>query len=102
VVPRHRYAEAVIRRGLELREQGHTWERAAEGCTAEGQVEQSVLKRWSRRFRLLHGGLVGANPPAALLAGDRHSAMLFEPVGNRSPDLRHEDHWERGPPRSLD
>jgi hypothetical protein len=100
-VPRHRYSEDVIRRGLELRHEGQSWERAAEKCTAEGQLEASTLKRWSRGFQVVDGRLV-PNPPAAPLARQRMQAMLFEPVGNRSPDPRHEDHWERGPPSSLD
>lgn len=102
VVPRHRYAEDVIKRRLELRQTGRSWERAAEECTAEGQLEASVLKRWCRRFRIAAGRLSWI-PPVTPLARPRGGPMLRVPVGSRSPDHRHEDHWERGPPPlSLD
>jgi hypothetical protein len=58
VIPRFLYSRAVIADALIRRQAGETWEQAAATCTADGQVDPSVLKRWHQRFRVVDGCLV--------------------------------------------
>jgi hypothetical protein len=98
VVPRHLYARAVIADGLTRRRQGDTWERAAAASTADGQLDPSTLKRWSRRFQLDAGRLI-AVPPAAHFSCSPADAILSAPAGSRSPKPSQEDPCERSPPQ---
>ena len=98
VVPRFLYSRAVIAAALGHRLAGQTWERAAARCTADGQLDPSVLKRWQHRFDLVEGGLVEKRPPSAPCSSKPWSEILLAPVGSRSPDLLREDHWARSPP----
>lgn len=98
VVPRYLYSRAVITGGLEHREAGKTWERAAAASTADGQLDPTVLKRWHRRFHVDNHCLVAKPPPVAPFRGQAQRAMLVSPVGSRSPDLSQEDHWAGSPP----
>jgi hypothetical protein len=99
VVPRHLYAKAVIVNGLTRRRKGDTWERAAAASTADGQLDPSTLKRWSRRFQLDDGSLIAFRPPAALLSHPPGDAILGAPAGSRSPKPSQEDPWARSPPQ---
>ncbi len=98
VVPRFLYSRAVITAALGHRLAGQTWERAAALCTADGQVDPSVLNRWRRRFDLVEGGLVEKRPPGAPCSPRPMSEILLAPVGSWSPDLLREDDWARSPP----
>ncbi len=99
VVPRFLYSRAVIISALSNRLAGATWEKAAALCTAEGQVDPSVLKRWQCRFVLIDGSLVENRPPGAPFSSLMFSEILQAPVGSWSPDLPQEDHWARSPPQ---
>jgi hypothetical protein len=98
VVPRYLYARAVIVGGLGRRREGQTWERAAAASTADGQLDPSTLKRWSRRFELDDGSLVVIPPPATHFQSWPADAMLGVPAGSRSPKPSQEDPWARSPP----
>ena len=99
VVPRHLYGRAVIVNGLTRRCMGDTWERAAAVSTADGQLDPSTLKRWSRRFRLDDEGLVAIPPPAVHFSRPPADAILGAPAGRRSPKPSQEDPWARSPPQ---
>ena len=99
VVPRHLYARAVIVNGLTRRRTGETWERAAAACTADGQLDPSTLKRWSRRFQLDDGSLIAILPPAVHFSASPAGAILGVPAGSRSPKPSQEDPWARSPPQ---
>jgi hypothetical protein len=99
VVPRHLYARAVIVNGLMRRLEGDTWERAAAASTADGQLDPSTLKRWSRRFQLGDGSLLAIPPPAAHFSRTSADAILDAPAGSRSPKPSQEDPWARSPPQ---
>jgi len=99
VVPRHLYARAVIVNGLRWRLMGATWERAAAASTAEGQLDPSTLKRWSKRFQFDGEGLVAIPPPAAHFSRPPANATLVAPAGSRSPEPSQEDPWARSPPQ---
>jgi hypothetical protein len=98
VVPRHLYARAVIVNGLVRRRDGDTWEHAAAASTADGQLDPSTLKRWSRRFQLDGEGLIAISPPAAHFSRSPADAILGAPAGSRSPKPSQEDPWARSPP----
>jgi len=99
VVPRFLYSRAVISSALASRLGGATWDRAAASCTAEGQVDPSVVKRWQRRFGLTDGCLVEKQPPNTHFSVKPGSEILVAPVGSWSPDPLREDHWARSPPQ---
>ncbi|HXM57687.1 MAG TPA: hypothetical protein VOB72_19980, partial [Candidatus Dormibacteraeota bacterium] len=99
VVPRHLYARAVIVNGLRRRLTGATWERAAAASTADGQLDPSTLKRWSRRFQLDDGRLLAVPPPAAHFSRSSANVILAAPAGSRSPKPSQEDPWARSPPQ---
>jgi len=99
VVPRHRYARAVIVAGLSRRQAGDTWERAAAASTADGQVDPSTLKRWSRHFELTAGELVAVPPPAMHFSRPLADEILGSPVGSRRSKPSQEDPWARDPPQ---
>ena len=98
VVPRHRYSRSVITLALVRRRAGVSWESCAESCTAEGQVDSSVVKRWASRFYVVEGQLVDAHQPVVPFRLALTTAMLASPAGSRSPDPQQEDQWERSPP----
>jgi hypothetical protein len=99
VVPRHLYARAVVVDGLTRRQAGDTWERAAAACTADGQLDPSTLKRWSRRFQLDDGELLAISPPAMRFSRPPADAILSAPARSRSPKPSQEDPWARSPPQ---
>jgi hypothetical protein len=99
VVPRDRYARAVIVAGMNRRQAGDTWERAAAASTADGQLDPSTLKRWSRHFELTAGELVVVSPPAEHFSRALGDATLGSPVGSRSSKPSQEDPWARDPPQ---
>ncbi len=99
VVPRHLYARAVIVNGLRQRDTGDTWERAAAASTADGQLDPSTLKRWSRRFHLNGEGLAAFPTPVAHFSRPSADAILTTPAGSRSPKPSQEDPWARSPPQ---
>jgi hypothetical protein len=99
VIPRFLYARDVILRGLTRRQAGDTWERAAATSTADGQLDPSTLKRWSRRFQLNDGKLAAAPPPAVHFSRPATDAILGAPAGSRSPKPSQEDPWARSPPQ---
>ena len=99
VVPHHLYARAVIVNGLTRRCMGDRWERAAAVSTADGQLDPSTLKRWSRRFRLVDESLVVIPPPAMHFSRPPADAILGAPAGSRSPRPSQEDPWARSPPQ---
>ena len=98
VIPHFLYSRQVIEAALTSRLNGATWERAAAACTADGQVDSSVVKRWHRRFELVEGCLVERKPPSVPFATRPGGEMLPLPVGSWSPDPKREDHWARSPP----
>lgn len=99
VVPHFLYARAVILGGLTRRRAGDTWERAAAACTADGQLDPSTLKRWSRRLQLDDGSLIVISPPEAHFSRPPADAILGVPAGSRSPKPSQEDPWARSPPQ---
>ena len=99
VLPHHLYARAVIVDGLRRRQAGATWERAAAASTADGQLDPSTLKRWSRRFQLDDEGLVAIPPPGTHFSRPPADAILGAPAGSRSPNPSQEDPWARSPPQ---
>jgi hypothetical protein len=78
---------------------GATWERAAAASTADGQLEPSTLKRWSRHFQLDGESLVSIPTPAAHFSRPPANAILAAPAGSRSPKPSQEDPWARSPPQ---
>jgi hypothetical protein len=99
VVPYFRHARSVITRALTERGDGQSWEKCAEACTEDGQVDPSTVKRWSRRFQLVEGGLLRrVAQPRVLFRPAARTAILSAPAGSRSPDPQQEDPWERAPP----
>src|SRR5579872_3734828 len=96
--PRFRYSRQVIVVALAARLSGATWEASAASCTADGQVDSSVLKRWQRRFELVEGRLVEKKPPDAPFPPGPVRETLPAPVGSWGPDPKREDHWARSPP----
>ncbi|MDR3082361.1 MAG: hypothetical protein LBV60_15790 [Streptomyces sp.] len=100
VVPRFLYSRAVIAGGLQRRQEGATWERAAAACTTDGQLDPCTLRRWSRCFQLEQGWrLVGIPPPVMHFPALAAAAMLGTPAGSRSPNRSPEDPWARSPPQ---
>lgn len=99
VVPRYLYARAVIVAGLRRRQAGETLERAAASCTADGQLDPSTLKRWSRCYQLDDGDLVAIRPPVMHFSPSPAEAILGAPAGSRSPKPSQEDPWARSPPQ---
>ena len=98
VVPYFLYSRAVIRSALARRLDGATWERVGASCTADGQVDPSLAKRWQRRFAVVDGCLVEKQPPSVHFSARPGSEILLAPVGSWSPDPLREDHWARSPP----
>ena len=98
VVPHFLYSREVISSALARRLGGATWERAAASCTADGQVDPSLVKRWQSRFAVVDGCLVEKQPPSAHFSVTQGSEILLVPVGSWSPDPQREDHWARSPP----
>jgi hypothetical protein len=99
VMPRFRYARAVIVGGLRRRRAGQTWERAAAASTANGQLDASTLKRWHRRFRADGESLVAVQPPVVHYQPPLAAAILGVPAASRSPKPSQEDPWARSPPQ---
>jgi hypothetical protein len=98
VAPHFLYSRSVIIAALTSHRSGATWERAAALCTADGQVDPSVVKRWHRHF-VVGEGLLAEKPPSTHCSPGPVGEILLSPVGSWSPDLRSEDHWARSPPR---
>jgi hypothetical protein len=90
VVPHFYYSRDIIARAMALRRGGRRWEEVAGACTATGDVDVSVVKRWCRRFT--------TNPPATLFRFSPATAMVGFPDRSRSPDPLQEDPWARSPP----
>lgn len=99
VVPHHLYAREVIAGGLRRRHEGATWERAAEACTASGQLDPSTLKRWHRSFQLESGNLMVILPPGMHFRFELGKAILGLPAGSWSSKPSQEDPWARSPPQ---
>jgi hypothetical protein len=81
--------EGVIVAGLRRRQAGETLERAAASCTADGQLDPSTLKRWSRCFHLDDGDLVAVPPPVTHFSRSPADAILGAPARSRSPKPSH-------------
>jgi hypothetical protein len=96
VVPRHRYARAVIEGALGARRLGWSWERAAAACTSDGLVTARVVRRWALRFS---DGM--ADQQAAHFADGERTAILVTPADRRRPDPQQRDPWARGATTQL-
>jgi len=97
VVPGFQYSVAVITTALNLRESGLTRAAAAARCTADGQVDPAVVRRWERRFTMDKGRLHEIQPTTSFRRA-QVPAILALPAENRSSDPPHEDHWAHSPP----
>ncbi len=99
VVPRLRYARAVVCDSLGRRNRGESWESCAASCTSWGTLDVSTVKRWGRRFEL-EEGVLRERPPETPFPGKQGSAIVVSPAGSRRPNPLQEDPWAaRSPPQ---